>query len=61
VFGQAGTLRTHVRTVDEEGRTPLYHAAKAGDVDEVVDQLELGADVDQADNDGSTPLITTAL
>ena len=33
VFGQAGTLRTHVRTVDEQGRTPLYHAAKAGDND----------------------------
>jgi cytohesin len=42
--------------VDEYGRTDLYLAADRGNVDEVVEQLELGADVDQAENNGETPL-----
>jgi hypothetical protein len=43
-------------TVDEEGKTPLYHAAKAGNVVDVEEQLKVGADVDKASDNGMTPL-----
>lgn len=42
--------------IDNRGRTPLHHAARSGQVEEVKLLLKLGALVNAADFDGYTPL-----
>jgi ankyrin repeat protein len=56
----AEAAREEANRVDEKGRSPLWHAACAGDSDEVDRLLEAGADVNQATQDGATPLLIAA-
>lgn len=46
---------------DNEGKTPLHHAAISGNVKFAKKLLEINADVESTDNSGKTPLYYAAL
>ena len=49
------TMKADAERADERGRTPLHRAAMRGDLDEIRNQLALGASLTRTDADGMTP------
>ena len=51
---------TDTKTRDADGRTPLHHAAIAGDVESIAQILAQGANIEAVDDAKWTPLICAA-